>query len=181
MGQENLFLPDEMIHTGDGRKLARPTLLNEEDLFLSFPRLSDFVNDAHVTEDTLTYLFSVDDAHYFLLEKEPAYLPEGYDFAPVRKLRTKEVHPKYRIFTGITGFQLSNWYKNNRFCGRCGSKTVHSTTERALKCPSCGHIIYPRIVPAVIVGVCNGDEILDRKSTRLNSSHPSRSRMPSSA
>ena len=163
MGQENLFLPDEMIHTGDGRKLARPTLLNEEDLFLSFPRLSDFVNDAHVTEDTLTYLFSVDDAHYFLLEKEPAYLPEGYDFAPVRKLRTKEVHPKYRIFTGITGFQLSNWYKNNRFCGRCGSKTVHSTTERALKCPSCGHVIYPRIVPAVIVGVCNGDEILVTK------------------
>ena len=97
------------------------------------------------------------------MEKEPAYLPEGYDFAPVRKLRTKEVHPKYRIFTGITGFQLSNWYKNNRFCGRCGSKTVHSTTERALKCPSCGHVIYPRIVPAVIVGVCNGDEILVTK------------------
>ena len=73
------------------------------------------------------------------------------------------MHPKYRIFTGITGFQLSNWYKNNRFCGRCGSKTVHSTTERALKCPSCGHVIYPRIVPAVIVGVCNGDEILVTK------------------
>lgn len=40
------------------------------------------------------------------LPVEPAYLPEGYDFAPVRKLRTKEVHPKYRIFTGITGFSL---------------------------------------------------------------------------
>ena len=74
----------------------------------------------------------------FYWKKNLLYLPEGYDFAPVRKLRTKEVHPKYRIFTGITGFQLSNWYKNNRFCGRCGSKTVHSTTERALKCPSCG-------------------------------------------
>ena len=39
-------------------------------------------------------------------------------------------------------------------------KTVHSSTERALKCPSCGHLIYPRIVPAVIVGVKNGDKIL---------------------
>ena len=29
-----------------------------------------------------------------------------------------------------------------------------------LKCPSCGHLIYPRIVPAVIVGVKNGDKIL---------------------
>ena len=45
---------------------------------------------------------------------------------------------------------------------RCGSghKTVHSSTERALKCPSCGHLIYPRIVPAVIVGVKNDDKIL---------------------
>ena len=42
MGQENLFSLDEMIYTGDGKKLARPTLLNEEHLFLSFPRLSDF-------------------------------------------------------------------------------------------------------------------------------------------
>lgn len=61
MGQEDLFSLDEMIYTGDGKKLARPTLLNEEHLFLSFPRLSDFVNDTHVTEETLTYLFSVDD------------------------------------------------------------------------------------------------------------------------
>ena len=66
MGQENLFSLDEMIYTGDGKKLARPTLLNEEHLFLSFPRLSDFVNDTHVTEETLTYLFSVDDDNYFL-------------------------------------------------------------------------------------------------------------------
>ena len=61
MGQEDLFSLDEMIYTADGKKLARPTLLNEEHLFLSFPRLSDFVNDTHVTEETLTYLFSVDD------------------------------------------------------------------------------------------------------------------------
>ena len=141
----------------------------EYDNYLFFPAVRDFPSDTTdidefpFEKDDLTYLFSVDDAHYFLLEKEPAYLPEGYDFAPVRKLRTKEVHPKYRIFTGITGFQLSNWYKNNRFCGRCGSKTVHSTTERALKSPSSGHVIYPRIVPAVIVGVCNGDEILVTK------------------
>ena len=38
-----------------------------------------------------------------------------------------------------------------------------STTERALICPSCGHVIYPRIVPAVIVGICNDDKILVTK------------------
>ena len=29
-----------------------------------------------------------------------------------------------------------------------------------MKCPSCGRTIYPRIIPAVIVGVINGDKIL---------------------
>ena len=160
MGQENLFLPDEMIRTGDGRKLARPTLLNEEDLFLSFPRLSDFVNDAHVTEDTLTYLFSVDDDDYFLLNKDPEEIPEGYNFCTVRDLRNQQIGPKYRNFAAITGLHLYNWYRTNHFCGCCGHETIHSSTERALKCPSCGHLIYPRIVPAVIVGVKNDDKLL---------------------
>ena len=137
-----------------------------QDSYLFFPSVQDFMNDSGslpFEEDALTYLFSVDETHYFLLEKEPSYLPEGYVFAPVRKLRTKDIHPKYLIFTAITAFQLHNWYENNRFCGRCGAKTVHSLTERALKCPDCGHVVYPRIVPAVIVGVCNGDEILVTK------------------
>ena len=134
--------------------------------YLFFPTIQDFIKEDSTfpfEKDTLTYLFSVDDTHYFLLEKEPAQLPKNFIFTPIRKLRTKDVHPKHRIFAAITGFQLSNWYKNNRFCGCCGNKPVHSTTERALTCPSCGHIIYPRIVPAVIVGICNGDKILVTK------------------
>ena len=138
----------------------------EYDNYLFFPTVRDFATDSGnlpFSTDALTYLFSVDNVHYFLLEEQPNILPKGYVFAPIRSLRTKDIHPKYRIFAGITGFQLSNWYKNNRFCGCCGTKTVHSTVERALTCPSCGHIIYPRIVPAVIVGICNGDKILVTK------------------
>ena len=134
--------------------------------YLFFPTVQDFITKDGTfpfEKDALTYLFSVDDAHYFLLEQEPAQLPKGFTFTPIRSLRKKNVHPKHCIFAGITGFQLSNWYKNNRFCGCCGNKTVHSTTERALICPSCGHVIYPRIVPAVIVGICNDDKILVTK------------------
>ena len=129
-------------------------------LFLSFPSLSDFVNDTHVTEKTLTYLFSVDDDNYFLLNEAPEEIPEDYEFNTVRELRNLQIGPKYRTFAAITGLHLYNWYRTNRFCGCCGHKTVHSSTERALKCPSCGHLIYPRIVPAVIVGVKNDDKIL---------------------
>jgi NAD+ diphosphatase len=37
---------------------------------------------------------------------------------------------------------------------------VCDDSERALKCAECGNKVYPRINPAVIVGVTNGDRIL---------------------
>ena len=101
MGKEDLFSLDEMIYTGDGKKLARPTLLNEEHLFLSFPRLSDFVNDTHVTEETLTYLFSVDDDNYFLLNEAPEEIPEDYEFNTVRELRNLQIGPKSVSYTHL--------------------------------------------------------------------------------
>ena len=33
-------------------------------------------------------------------------------------------------------------------------------TERAMVCPACHYTAYPRIMPAVIVGVTNGDKLL---------------------
>lgn len=32
--------------------------------------------------------------------------------------------------------------------------------ERMLRCPSCGHLIFPTIAPAVIVGVTDGNRII---------------------
>lgn len=113
------------------------------------------------------YLFSLDECSYFLAvffpverDRRAEVLPEGFSFRSVRRLRKDGVGPKEQIFALMTGYQLSNWYRDNRFCGTCASKTVHSPRERALICPRCGRTIYPRIVPAVIVGVTNGDEIV---------------------
>ncbi len=44
--------------------------------------------------------------------------------------------------------------------GDVEKETVHDDKERMLKCPVCGNIIYPKICPAVIVAVTNGDKIL---------------------
>ncbi len=128
--------------------------------YLSFPRLEELTAISPICTEELTYLFSIDKENYFLLEETPERLPDDYVFTPVRSLRKMDIGPKYQIFASVTGLQLYHWYQNNRFCGRCGHKTVHHTMERALECPSCGHIIYPRIVPAVIVGVRNKDKLL---------------------
>lgn len=106
-----------------------------------------------------TYLFTVDQERYFLKTSQER-LPEGFSFRDVRQLRREQVLPKHRIFAALTGKHLADWYRDTRFCGRCGAETVHSQTERARKCPVCGYTAYPRIMPAVIVGVKNGDRLL---------------------
>ena len=70
---------------------------------------------------------------------------------------------RHIIFEAYTAGQLARWYHDNRYCGTCAHKTVPSETERALCCPNCGRTIYPRILPAVIIGVTDGDRILMTK------------------
>ena len=63
----------------------------------------------------------------------------------------------------MTAWHLYNWYRCNKFCGNCGSKTEHAPAERMLRCPKCGNMIFPRISPAVIVAITDGDRLLMSK------------------
>lgn len=58
---------------------------------------------------------------------------------------------------------VRDWYISHQFCGRCGVKTQLDEKDMMLKCPSCGQVHYPRIAPAIIVAVRNGDELLMAK------------------
>ncbi|MFR2482423.1 MAG: NAD(+) diphosphatase, partial [Hungatella sp.] len=42
----------------------------------------------------------------------------------------------------------------------CGTAAMKSKKERAMFCPSCGNTVYPKIAPAVIVAVTDGDKLL---------------------
>lgn len=105
------------------------------------------------------YLFSLDDDSYFL-SPIPQPLPSGFAFFDVRQLRREQHFPQHETFALLTGKHLADWYRDSAFCGRCGTRTNHSPTERAMVCPSCGKTFYPRIMPAVIVGVKSGDKLL---------------------
>lgn len=56
--------------------------------------------------------------------------------------------------------QLLDWQANHRFCGKCGTPTAMKTGELAMHCPACGLLAYPRISPAVMVLVRDGDKLL---------------------
>lgn len=106
-----------------------------------------------------TYLFAVDGERFFLREM-PESIPEGMEISDVFALRRDGNMPKHLIFAVLTGKHLADWYRDNQFCGRCGRKMQHSEKERAMHCETCGNTVYPRIMPAVIVGVKNGDSLL---------------------
>ena len=55
---------------------------------------------------------------------------------------------------------VNDWYISHQFCGRCGTKTEVDEKDMMLKCPECGQVHYPRIAPAIIVAIRNGDELL---------------------
>lgn len=149
-------------------------ILIRESNHLEYPRVRDFSN---IEANELIYIFTVDDEKFFLgnfaftnsseIESEISSLRKiGFELRDLKEIREASMSPKKYIFAAYTAKHLTAWYTNNRFCGRCGNSLVHSETERAMCCPSCKNTIYPKIMPAVIVGVTNGDRILLTKYKR---------------
>lgn len=111
--------------------------------------------------EQLTYLFCIDQYNFFLAENTET-LPEGEisGFSYNKLQIFRQMHPKWMGFAGVTGSQLHRWYTNHQFCGYCGKPMHQSSMERAMVCEECGLIEYPKISPAVIVGITNGDKII---------------------
>jgi NAD+ diphosphatase len=63
---------------------------------------------------------------------------------------------------GLSGraFQILEWDRNHRYCGRCGGETIPRTTERARECPSCKRTSYPPVAPAIMILIINGRSLL---------------------
>jgi len=108
---------------------------------------------------TPRYIFRLQGQNYFLWTGDAPSCPDsGFGYEPVRLLR--QLNSKEICYGVMTAWHLYNWYRNNRLCGCCGTPTEHDTKERMLRCPNCGNLIFPRISPAVIVAVTNGDRLL---------------------
>lgn len=154
-----------------GRILLRETA---EEHVLTIPRREEIEAAVPELMDRAVYLFSVDERPYFLVsvpEKEAeeilAKLKEGAEKEPEQlyyawKTPTdiRAMEPMHQAFAASTAVQLWRWRQSRQFCGRCGAKTEDSKIERALVCPVCGQTEYPKISPAVIVAITNGDKLL---------------------
>ena len=106
-----------------------------------------------------TYLFTIDNHKFFLAPEAQTW--GEFTYRDMMDFRSRK--PKHMAFAAATACQLYNWYTGNRYCGRCGAQTVPDQKERMLRCENCGNMVYPKISPAVIVGVIDGDRLLMTK------------------
>ncbi|MFO1466530.1 MAG: NAD(+) diphosphatase [Steroidobacteraceae bacterium] len=109
------------------------------------------------------FLGSRGDAHYFAWEIEASEPPELRDDARFQDLRTVSALLDAEE-AGLLAYAraMVSWRRTHRFCGRCGSSTAPEKGGHVLRCtqPSCGHETFPRLDPAIIVLVSDGDEAL---------------------
>ena len=137
------------------------TLVKKTPSGIVFPKFRELERlNEEIYEDYI-YLFSVDDERYYLvrdINREPLS-----DFTMENTEIFRAADPQYHAFAGITGYQLYNWYKNHKYCGRCGKMMVRDEKERMLRCDSCHNMEFPKICPAVIIGVTDGNRILMSK------------------
>ena len=164
---DNHFRPDAMARPDDpvmawnGKAFLAAADFSAQSL--AYPKVSDL----RERPDGLVYLFTIDDTGYYLLrcgaDADPQKLlddPAGYAFHTLQDLRRDRLEPRLNVFAAFTAYHLADWYDANRYCGWCGAKSEYDKAERAMRCPVCGKVEYPRINPACIIGVTDGDRLL---------------------
>ena len=96
---------------------------------------------------------------------EDALEPAGMRYVGLRTLFFKVPEPLLAL--AARAFQVVDWDRSHRYCGRCGTPTRDRADERAKECPACGLVAYPRVSPAMMALVTRGRELLLARAHRF--------------
>ncbi len=150
--QESKPESNSLILCFDGDKC----FMKEEEDKITYPTFLD-IQKIKIAVDYI-YLFRIDNELFFLGIPEEALSASGFSY--IDKGVFRKDNPKHLAFAGMAGYHLSIWYESNKFCGKCGYKTKKDHRERMLYCSHCKNTIYPKIAPAIIVGIRSGEKLL---------------------
>ena len=141
---------DVLVHRNENKYLELPTWGEVKEWCADWTKWFD---------EPVQYVFTLQEKKYFLwMGKTGEAADAKYAYEPVMMLRQRR--SKNVCFGIQTAWHLYNWYRSNLFCGKCGAKTAHDSKERMMRCTECGNMIFPRINPAVIIGIISGDKIM---------------------
>jgi NAD+ diphosphatase len=136
----------------------------DADVETAIPRVTD-LSELSLAPNRATFLGELDGSHVYAVElPDTVEPPRGLTFRALRQLYGVVDEQLFNLAGRAS--QILEWERTHRFCGRCGTETEYATTERAKRCPACGHLSFPRLSPAVITLVERGDEVLLARHTR---------------
>ena len=120
------------------------------------PKKKDISDISNSTNKT--FLFRLNEVSCFLIWDCPKIDHNQFIYKEISYFRT--IKQQEIAWISVVGFQLMSWYSQNKFCGKCGSETKEKNDERAIICPNCNTLIFPKISPAIIVAITCNDKIL---------------------
>lgn len=123
--------------------------------FFSLPHMCE-LSEA-VSALPYRFAFCLGKTAYFLIDAEEI---EADPAQMISDVAYRSMQPADNVFAVGVGSSLLSFYRTNRFCGHCGARMEDSSDERAMVCSSCGMTVYPKISPAVIVAITDGDKLL---------------------
>ena len=134
-------------------------LVHQADDVVSVPNLDDKPHASSLVEVRRHYLGHISGTHIEAVELEHnAPAPSGFEFSGLRELFGR-LDDQSMAMAG-RAVQIVAWARTHQYCGQCGTPTQPRPSERALACPSCGLLSFPRLSPAIIVGIERGDQLL---------------------
>ena len=159
---DNLVFTPENINTSKDPTIS--IILRNQEFLTS--KTSDFLifedDDLKWTEMELAnkqFIGYLNEQPCFLSElTSESKLDEDLVLTPLRNLLGRIPDSLFTVCS--RSIQLSEWNKNNQFCGSCGSRMNKHETERAMYCECNAMLIYPRISPCIIVLVTKEDDLL---------------------
>ncbi len=159
---DNLFFSPENIDTSQESNL---TIILKDQEFLTSKNSQFLIFEE---EDLKWSEMNLANKQFLgFLNNKPCYLSaltseskidDGTMLTPLRNLLGRIPDSLFTVCS--RSIQLSEWYKNNQFCGACGSKMQRHNSERAMFCTCNNLLIYPKISPCIIVLVTKGEELL---------------------
>lgn len=184
------FYNNELLCHADGNikslENSIPGKAGDEEVFWHLPTFKEIDNIISITPDKLVYLFKMKidnkERDFFLLTDYKLLDKTLFDYTCITSaksytennlndsmdknlyylpaLKFRSIKPLNISFAVITAWQLYTWYRDNKYCGRCGQETKLDNKERMVKCPNCNNMIYPKICPGVIVGIIHRGKLL---------------------
>ena len=141
-------------------------LVKEHEGVIQIPKMAD-LNQLNIQTCELQNLGNLHGIPYYSTTLAAKTTCDGFRFIKLKQLSEHMAEQYFAM--AFRAYHILNWLKSNQYCGCCSGsmQLLQESQEIAVKCQLCGHIVYPRISPAIIVAVFKEDEILLARSSRF--------------